>query len=148
MCLSSPLIARSHTHTGCSFNIVFFSEFLKLFRTLFSLSVSVCTHTRQVEHQRCCRTDRVQKNYNNLRKNTIFNEHPVSFFLSFSLFFTPTSSTTSTYPHNFSLSIKLFFSQTIYSLYFLSYYFGYCTTLLAAHTFSFFLGCFFFFLPS
>ena len=55
---------------------VFFEDF-KIFRTLFSLGVSMCTHTRQVEHQRCSRTDRVQKNHKILRKNTIFNEHPV-----------------------------------------------------------------------
>ena len=29
--------------------------------SLFSLGVSMCTHTRQVEHQRCSRTGRVQK---------------------------------------------------------------------------------------
>ena len=45
-----------------------FYEFLKIFRTLFSLCVSVYTHTRQVEHQRCNRADRVQKNHNILRK--------------------------------------------------------------------------------
>ena len=55
-----------------------FSEDFKIFLSLFSLGVSVCTHTRQVEHQRCSRTFRVQKNHNILRKNTIFNEHPVS----------------------------------------------------------------------
>ena len=44
-----------------------FSEFLKIFWTLFSLGVSVCTHTRQVEHQRCSRTGRVQKNHKILR---------------------------------------------------------------------------------
>ena len=33
--------------TGCSLNIVFFSELFKIFWTLFSLCVSVCTHTRQ-----------------------------------------------------------------------------------------------------
>ena len=36
--------------------------------SLFSLGVSVCTHTRQVPHQRCTRTSRVQKNHNILRK--------------------------------------------------------------------------------
>ena len=41
--------------------------------SLFSLGVSVCTHTRQVEHQRCSSTGRVQKNHNILRKNTILN---------------------------------------------------------------------------
>ena len=67
----------SHTTTGCSSNIVFFSEDFKIFRTLFSLGISVCTHTRQVENQRWSRTERVKKNHKMLRKNTIFNEHPV-----------------------------------------------------------------------
>ena len=31
----------------------------------------------RIEHQRCSRTDRVQKNHRILGKNTIFNEHPV-----------------------------------------------------------------------
>ena len=44
-----------------SLNIVFFSELFKIFQTLFSLGVSVCTHIRQVENQRCSRTGRVQK---------------------------------------------------------------------------------------
>ena len=39
--------------------------------SLFSLGVSVCTHTRQVEHQqRCSRTGRVQENHKILRKKT------------------------------------------------------------------------------
>ena len=42
----------------------------------FPLVVSVCTQW-QVKHQRCSITCRVQKNHNILRKNTIFNEHPV-----------------------------------------------------------------------
>ena len=46
---------------------------------MFLIGVSVCTHTRQVEHQRCSRTGRVKKNLKILRKNTIFNEHPVYF---------------------------------------------------------------------
>ena len=33
-----------------------FSEFFKIFRTLFFLGVSLCTQSRQVENQRCCRT--------------------------------------------------------------------------------------------
>ena len=45
----------------------------------FPLIVSVCTHTRQVDHQRCSRTCRVQKNHNIFRKNTIFNEQPVQY---------------------------------------------------------------------
>ena len=45
--------------------------------SVFSLGVSVCTHTRQVEHPRCSRTGRVQKIHKISRKNTIFNEHPV-----------------------------------------------------------------------
>ena len=38
----------------------------------------MCTHTRQVEHQRCSRAGRVQKNSEILRKNAIINEHPVA----------------------------------------------------------------------
>ena len=45
-----------------------FSKLFEIFRTLFSLGVSVCTLTRQVEHQRCNRTGRVQKNHKILRK--------------------------------------------------------------------------------
>ena len=61
----------------------FFPIFKIYFRLLTFLcfpSVSVCvyTHTRQVEHQRCSRTGRVQKNHQILKKSTIFNEHPVS----------------------------------------------------------------------
>ena len=60
--------------TGCSLNILFFfPKILKysgLWPSLFSLGVSVCTHTRQVEHQRCSRTGRVQKIQKILRKNT------------------------------------------------------------------------------
>ena len=44
-------------------NIVFFRRFQYIFRTPFSLDISVCTHARQVEHQRCSRTGRVQKNH-------------------------------------------------------------------------------------
>ena len=67
-----------NTITGCSLNIVFFSDFWKIFWTLFSLGVSVCTHNRQVEHRRCSRTGRAQKNNKIFKeKNTIFNEHPV-----------------------------------------------------------------------
>ena len=51
----------------------------------FSVSpgVSVRKHTRQVEHQHCSRTGRVQKNHNILWKNKIFNEHPVCKLSSF-----------------------------------------------------------------
>ena len=69
--------------TGCSLNIVFFSKFFKcsgLCLSLFSLCISTCTQTRQVEHQRCSRTGRVQKNHKILRKNTIFNEHPIQIY--------------------------------------------------------------------
>ena len=45
--------------------------------SLFSLGVSVCTHTRKVEHQRCNRNGIVQKNHEISRKNTISNKHPV-----------------------------------------------------------------------
>ena len=58
----SPRLLTSTT--GCSLNIVFFSEDFKNIPnsdlSLFSLLVSVCTHTRQ----RCSITDRVQKNNN------------------------------------------------------------------------------------
>ena len=58
------LIVVNGIGTGCSLNIVFFRRFLYIFRTQFSLDVSVCTHTRQAEHQRCSRTGRVQKKHN------------------------------------------------------------------------------------
>ena len=73
-------VCKPILYTGCSLNIVFFSKILKyipdsgLYRV--PLGVSVCTQW-QVKHQRCCRTCRVEKNNNILRKNTIFNEHPV-----------------------------------------------------------------------
>ena len=63
------------SYTGCSLNIVFFTKILDYSGLL---PFSVFSHTRQVEHQRCSRTGRVQKNHKILRKNTIFNEHPVS----------------------------------------------------------------------
>ena len=59
---------------------VFFQRFYNIpdsGLSLFSLGVSECTHTRQVEHQRWSRTGRVQKIHNILRKITIFNGHPV-----------------------------------------------------------------------
>ena len=37
----------------------------------------MCAHTGQVEHHRCSRAGRVQKNHKILRKNTISNENPV-----------------------------------------------------------------------
>ena len=43
--------------------------------SLFSLCVSVCTHNRQVEHQRCSRTGRVKKNHKILRKKTYIREN-------------------------------------------------------------------------
>ena len=52
--------------TGCSLNIVFFPNFLNIpdyGLSLVFLGVSVCTHTRQVEHQHCSGTGRVQKNH-------------------------------------------------------------------------------------
>ena len=63
--------------TGCSLDIVFFLKILKysgLWPSAVSLCVSVCTHTRRLEHQRCSRTGRVQKNHKIYGKNTIFNE--------------------------------------------------------------------------
>ena len=49
-------------YTGCSLNIVFFPKILNVSDyglSLFSLGICVCTHIRQVEHQRCSRTSRV-----------------------------------------------------------------------------------------
>ena len=68
--------------TGCSLNIVvFFSKILKYSGLFpFSLGVGVCTHTRQVEHQRCSRTDRVQKNHKILRKKHNFSWTPCTIF--------------------------------------------------------------------
>ena len=58
-----------------------FRKFQNIFRTLASLDVYTILHAWitkwQVEHQRCSRTGRVQKNPNILRKNTILDEHPV-----------------------------------------------------------------------
>ena len=66
--------------TGCSLNIVFFPKILEYSRlcpfSVFPWCQCVYTHTRQVQHQRGSRTDRVQKNHKILRKK-IFNEHPV-----------------------------------------------------------------------
>ena len=71
----------SSSITGCSLNIVFFFEDFKIYSGLLPLSVSplgvsVCTKW-QVKQQGCSRPCRVQKNHNNLRENTIFNEIPV-----------------------------------------------------------------------
>ena len=57
-----------------------FSKDIRILRTLVFLcffGVSVYTQTRQVEHQCCSRTGRIQKIHKILRKNTIFIEHPV-----------------------------------------------------------------------
>ena len=54
-----------------------FQNILNSGLSLFILGVSVCTHTRQVEHQRCRGTARVQKYFKIYGKNTIINEHPV-----------------------------------------------------------------------
>merc|ERR1711860_442846 len=60
---------------------VFFRRFLNMPDSclyLFSLGVSMCTHTRQVEHQRCSRTGRIKKS---LKENTIFNVPSVAVLL-------------------------------------------------------------------
>ena len=73
---STVRCAKRTLQTSLSYRVfikycVFFENF-KIFPdsglSLFSLAVSVCTHTRQVEHQRCSRTDRVQKNHETIRK--------------------------------------------------------------------------------
>ena len=66
---------------GCSLNIVFFFKRQQNISnsglSVYFLGVRVCTHIRQVEHQRCSRTGRFQKIHKILSKNvTIFNEHP------------------------------------------------------------------------
>ena len=76
----------------CFFKILKYSGLLPF---LCFSSVSVCTHARQVEHQRCSRTGRVKKNHKILR-NTLFIEYPVSIcvyihmyrvFIKYCLFF-------------------------------------------------------------
>ena len=64
-------------NTGCSLNIVMILKYIpNSGLSVYPLDVSECTQW-QVKHQRCCRTCRVQKNNNILRKNTIFNKLPV-----------------------------------------------------------------------
>ena len=85
----------------------------------FPLGVSVCTQW-QVKHQHCSRTGRVKKNHNILRKNTIFNEHPVAFkgrllisTLSISCHFQIDSiSLTDLFPH--TLYLPRIYTITIY----------------------------------
>ena len=65
LCTVQMYNAYTHSPTGCSLNIVFFRFFKNISNSglsLFSLGVSVCTHTRQVEHQSCSRTGRVKNN--------------------------------------------------------------------------------------
>ena len=72
--LLSHILNQTHSCslTGCSLNIVFFSNILKY------IPVSLgfprwcqCVYTMAGQ------TQALQKNHNILRKNTIFNEHPV-----------------------------------------------------------------------
>ena len=51
-------------------------------RSLFSLGVNVCTHIRQVEHQRCSRTGRVKKNDTILRKKHNILLTPCTYFIT------------------------------------------------------------------
>ena len=60
-----------------------FSKDFRIFWTLVFLCfrlVSVCTHTRQIEHQRCSRTDRVQKNQKNFRKKHMIEPKNNNFY--------------------------------------------------------------------
>ena len=75
--------------TGCSLIIVFIPENVVIFlisanaaATLVFYLPGVCTHTRQVEHQRCSRTGRVQKNHNIFR-----NKHTIQWIPCMSHFF-------------------------------------------------------------
>ena len=67
-------------HTGCSSNIVFFLQMLCFFLNSASsaavlvFALPLCTHTDTEGKQR---EARVRNLFQNLRKNTIFNEHPV-----------------------------------------------------------------------
>ena len=62
----------------------------RTFQTLFSLGVSVCKHSRQVEHQRCSRNGIVQKNHKILWKkpqylmNTLYYKNTPVLMNSFS----------------------------------------------------------------
>ena len=71
---------HSILYTGCSLNSVF-SEYFKIFRTLaFPCfpSVSVCVYTHQAGRTTALQQNwQSSENHNILRKNTIFNEHPV-----------------------------------------------------------------------
>ena len=61
--------------TGCSLSIGFSPRFKNIPDSgflCFPLCVRVCTHTRQVENQRCSTTGRVQKNHRILRKKHNF----------------------------------------------------------------------------
>ena len=76
-CLSVCPPARPSVRPSVSYRVfIKYCNFVTIAFLCF-LSVSVCVHTRQVEHRRCSRTGIVQKIHKILRKNTIFNEHPV-----------------------------------------------------------------------
>ena len=66
----------------------------------FPLGVSVCTQW-QGKHQHCRRTGRVKNNNSILRKNTIFNEHPV-----FTIYLLPLST-----KHYVEKSLKIWISS-------------------------------------
>ena len=54
----------------------FLEDFKKIPDSCLSLFfLGCCTHTRQVEHQRCSRTSRVQKNHNILMNTLYFHHH-------------------------------------------------------------------------
>ena len=59
-------------NTGCSINVVFFSNFLKIFQTLFSL-VSVCVHKQGPRHK-AGRKPALQQNWQSSEKSQNFKE--------------------------------------------------------------------------
>ena len=74
-----------HQSTGCSLNIVFFSQNVLLFLNSASSAAAlvfylpgVCIHTDTEGKQRKVRVRNIFKKF---EKNTIYNEHPVYFYI-------------------------------------------------------------------
>ena len=76
MACAKCLVPWEPQHEGRNFKSTYrvfikycvFFEYFNIFRTLAFFLDPWCTHTRQVEHQRCRRTDRVQTNHKILGK--------------------------------------------------------------------------------
>ena len=79
-CCSTKNHQKGALIQGAQWILCFFRRFYNIpdsCLSLFALGVSVCTHTRQVEHQTCSRTGRVKKNHKNLRKKTQYLMNPI-----------------------------------------------------------------------